>query len=98
MFALFNGVLDSREAMPSRRSSSSTSSGLTPHVSQIHLNYESMENQLRTTQVVLMMEQEDHRDTRELMYAFNAQMQVFMTVRNKNTFIAFITFSGIYVC
>jgi hypothetical protein len=32
-FALFDGVLDSREAMPLRRSSSSTSSSLTPHVS-----------------------------------------------------------------
>jgi hypothetical protein len=52
-FALFDGVLDSREAMPPKRSSSSTSSGLTPCVSQIHLNYESMENLLRTMQDVL---------------------------------------------
>ncbi len=29
---------------------------------------------------------------------FHAQMQAFMVVRNKNTFIAFITFSDIYVC
>jgi hypothetical protein len=43
-FALFNGVLDSREAMSLRWSSLSTSSGLTPHVSQIYLNYETMEN------------------------------------------------------
>jgi hypothetical protein len=43
-FALFDGVLDSKEAMPSRQCSLSTSSGLTPRVSQIHLNYESMEN------------------------------------------------------
>jgi hypothetical protein len=49
-------VLDSREAMSSRRSLSSTSSGLMPHVSQIHLNYESMENQLRTKQDVLAAE------------------------------------------
>jgi hypothetical protein len=41
-FALFDGVLDSREAMPPRWSSSSTSSSLTPRVSQMHLNYESM--------------------------------------------------------
>jgi hypothetical protein len=57
------GVMDSREVMPPRRSSSSTSSGLTPHVSQIHLNYQMMENQLKTTQDVLVVEKEDHRET-----------------------------------
>jgi hypothetical protein len=62
-FALFDGVLDSREAMSLRRSSSSTSSGLTSRVSQIHLNYETMKNQLRTMQDVLVVEQEDHRET-----------------------------------
>jgi hypothetical protein len=61
--ALFDGVLDSREAVPPRRSSSSTSSGLTPCVSQIHLNYEAMENDLRTTKDVLAVEQENHRVT-----------------------------------
>jgi hypothetical protein len=30
--------------------------------------------------------------------AYNAQMQSFMAVRNKNTFIVFITFSDMYVC
>jgi capsule polysaccharide export protein KpsE/RkpR len=84
--------------MSSRGSSSSQSSGLTPHVSHIHLNYEAMENQLRMTQDVLTAEQEDHRETRESLTAYNAQMQAFMTVRNKNTFIDFITFSNIYVC
>jgi hypothetical protein len=49
-------------------------------------------------QDVPMVEQEDHRDTRESLNAFDAQMQAFMTVRNKNTFIAFITFSDIYAC
>jgi hypothetical protein len=29
---------------------------------------------------------------------FNAQIQVFVAVRNKNTFITFLTFTGIYVC
>jgi hypothetical protein len=43
-FALFDGVMDSREAMPPRQSLSSTSSGLMPLVSQIHLNYETMKN------------------------------------------------------
>jgi hypothetical protein len=97
-FALFDGVLDSRGAMPSRRSSSSTSSGLTPHVSQIHLNYESMQNELRSTQDVLAAEEEDHRETRESVNAFNTQIQSFMAVINKNTFITFLTFSDIYVC
>jgi hypothetical protein len=83
--------------MPPRRSSSSTSSSLT-RVSQIHLNYESMQNEIRSMQDVLTAEQEDHRETRELVNAFNAQIQAFMTVRNKNTFINFLTFSGIYVC
>jgi hypothetical protein len=84
--------------MPSWRSSSSTSSGLTSHVSQIHLNYEVMKNKLKTTQDVLATEHEDHKDTRELLNVFNAQMQAFMMIRNKNTFITFITFRDIYVC
>jgi hypothetical protein len=75
----------------------STSSSLMSRVSQIHLNYELMENQLRMTQEVLA-EQEDHRETQESVNAFNAQIQAFMAVRNKNTFIAFLTFSDIYVC
>jgi hypothetical protein len=62
IFALFDGMLDSREAMPSRQSSSSTSFGLMPRVSQIHLNYESMENQLRTMQDEPTVEQEDHSE------------------------------------
>jgi hypothetical protein len=47
---------------------------------------------------VLAAEQEDHRETRESLAAYNAQMKAFMVVRNKNTFVAFITFSDIYVC
>jgi hypothetical protein len=35
---------------------------------------------------------------RELSNDFNAHIQAFMAVRNKNTFIAFLTFSDIYVC
>jgi hypothetical protein len=56
-----------------------------------------MENQPRTTQDVLAVEQENHRETRESVNAFNAQIQAFMAVRNNNTFIAFLTFSDIYV-
>jgi hypothetical protein len=29
---------------------------------------------------------------------FNTQIEVFMDVRNKNTFISLLTFSDIYVC
>jgi hypothetical protein len=50
------------------------------------------------TQDVLAAEQKDHRETRESLNAFNTQIQVFMVVRNKNTFITFVTFSDIYVC
>jgi hypothetical protein len=56
-----------------------------------------MENQLRMTQDVLAAEQEDHRETRESVNAFNAQIQAFMTVRNNNKLIAFLAFSDIYV-
>jgi hypothetical protein len=41
-YALFDGVVDSMKAMPLRESSSSQSFGLTPLVSQIHLNYDAM--------------------------------------------------------
>jgi hypothetical protein len=57
-----------------------------------------MENQLRITQDVLTAELEDHIEKRESLAAYNAQMQAFMVIRNKNTFISFITFSDIYVC
>jgi hypothetical protein len=84
--------------MPPRGSSSSQSSGITHRISQIHLNYEAMKNQLKVTQDMLAAEQEDHRATRESLAAYNAQMQSFMAVRNKNTFVDFITFSDMYVC
>jgi hypothetical protein len=57
-----------------------------------------MENQLRTTQDVLAVEEENHKETRESVNTFNAQMQAFLMVRNKNKFIASLTFSDIYVC
>jgi hypothetical protein len=69
-----------------------------PRVSQIHLNYEAMENDPGTMKDVLMVEQENHRVTRESVNTFNAQRQAFLTVRNKNKFIALLTFSDIYVC
>jgi hypothetical protein len=56
-------VVDSREAMSPRGSSSSQSSGLMIRVSHVHLNSEAMENQLRMTQDILTAEQEDHRET-----------------------------------
>jgi hypothetical protein len=57
-YALFNGVVDSREALSPRGSSSSQSSNIMPHVSQINLNYEVMENQLKAMQGTLTVEQE----------------------------------------
>jgi hypothetical protein len=57
-----------------------------------------MENQLRITQDVLTAELEYHIEKRESLASYNAQMLAFMAVRNKNTFISFITFSDIYVC
>jgi hypothetical protein len=84
--------------MPLRRSSSLQPSGLTPRVSQIHLNYERMENQLRAMQDVLAVEREDNRVTRHLCAGYNTQMQAFMAVRKKNTFIAFLTLNDMYVC
>jgi hypothetical protein len=83
--------------MPPRQSSSSTSSSLTPRVSQIHLKYEMMKNQLITMQDVLSAEQENHREMPESMNTFNTQIQAFPMVRNKNTLMAFLTFSDIYV-
>jgi hypothetical protein len=49
-------------------------------------------------QDLLVVEQEDHRETRESMNAFNTQIQAFITVRNNNTFIAFLTVSDMSVC
>jgi hypothetical protein len=69
-----------------------------PRVSQIHLNFEAMENKLRMMQDVLAVEQENHREMRESVNTFSVQIQAFLTVRNKNKFIAFLTFSHIYVC
>jgi hypothetical protein len=51
-----------------------------------------MKNGLRLTQDLLTAEQEDHRETRDSVNALKAQIQEFMAVRNKNTFIAFLTF------
>jgi hypothetical protein len=79
-------VVDSLEAMSLRGSSLSQSSGFMHRVSQIHLKYELMENQLRAMQDVLTVETEDHRVTRDLLTAYNAQMQAFMVVGKKNTF------------
>jgi hypothetical protein len=81
-----------------RGSSSSQSSGIMPCVSQIHMNYEGLENQLKATLDVLTVEQGDHRATQELLATDNVIMQEFMEVRNKNTFIVFITFSDMYAC
>jgi hypothetical protein len=57
-----------------------------------------MENDLRTMKDVLVLEQENHREMRESVNTFNAQIQAFLTVGNKNKFISFFTFSDIYAC
>jgi hypothetical protein len=62
------------------------------------VDYSMAEKRQQTTQDVLVVEQEDHRDTRGSLNAFHAQMQAFMAVRNQNTIIAFIKFIDIYVC
>jgi hypothetical protein len=46
---------------------------------------------------VLAVEQQNYRETQESVNTFNAQIQAFLTVRNKNKFIDFLTFSDIYV-
>jgi hypothetical protein len=56
-----------------------------------------MENHLKMTQETLAAEQEEYRETQELVNVFNAHIQAFVTVRNKNAFIAFLIFSDIYV-
>jgi hypothetical protein len=63
-------------------------------VSQIHLNYDRVEEQLKAKQDELAVEREASRAMRNSLAAYNAQMQVFMAVRKKNNFIAFLTFSG----
>jgi hypothetical protein len=57
-----------------------------------------MENQLKVMQDVPTVEQEGHRATRDSLAAYNASMQVFMMVRNKIIFVAFITFTDMHVC
>jgi hypothetical protein len=91
-------VVDSRAALPSKGSNSSQSSGLMPRVSQIHLNYDRVQDQLRATQDKLATEREDNTATRDSWATYNAHMQMFMLVRNKNTFVAFLSISDMYVC
>jgi hypothetical protein len=70
-YALFDGVVESREAMPSKGSSSQYSSGLTPHVPQIHLEYGKVEEHLRVTQEKLVAEREDSRVMRDTWAGYN---------------------------
>jgi hypothetical protein len=53
-----------------------------------------VEEQLKAKQDELAVEREASRAMRNSLAAYNAQMQVFMAVRKKNNFIAFLTFSG----
>jgi hypothetical protein len=56
VYDLFDGMVDLREAMLSKGSSSQSSSGLMPRVSQIHLDYDRVEEQLIATQDELAAE------------------------------------------
>jgi hypothetical protein len=56
VYDLFDGMVDLREAMSSKGSSSQSSSGLMPRVSQIHLDYDRVEEQLIATQDELAAE------------------------------------------
>jgi hypothetical protein len=71
-------VVDSSEAMPSRGSSSQSSSNLTPRISQIHLDYNRVQEELRATREELATERETNRLTRDEFSSFNAQMQAFV--------------------
>jgi hypothetical protein len=91
-------VVDSRVAMPLKGSSSQSSFGLMPHVSQIHLNYGRVQEELRSTQDKLAAGREANRETRDLLASYNVQMQAYIAVRMKNTFLTFLAFSDMYVC
>jgi hypothetical protein len=91
-------VVELREAMSSKGSFFHSSSGLTPHVSQIHLDYNRMEGQLRATQDELTTEKEANRAMRDLWASYNTQMQAFVAVRKKDIFVAFLIVSDMYVC
>jgi hypothetical protein len=85
-------VVELREAMSSKGSLFHSSSGLTPRVSQIHLDYNRMEGEKLTT------EREANRAMRDLWASYNTQMQAFVVVRKKNIFVAFLIVSDMYVC
>jgi hypothetical protein len=95
---MFNGVVDLREAMPLMGSSSQSSSGLMPCVSQIHLDYSRVQEELRAMQDELEVERKANRAMRDLLASYNTQMQAFMVVRKKNTFLPFLSFSDMYMC
>jgi hypothetical protein len=95
--ALFNGVVESRESMSLKGSSPQSSSSVMPHSSKIHLDYSMVEQELRQMREEMAVERETNRMTQDYLTSYNAQMQAVVSVRKKNTFLAFIAFSVIYV-
>jgi hypothetical protein len=65
MYALFDGVVDLREASSSKGSPFQSSFGLTPHISQKHMDYSRMQEELRAMQDELVAERETNRATRD---------------------------------
>jgi hypothetical protein len=77
--------------MPSKGSSSQSSSGLTPCISQIHLEYNRVQEEPRATREELAAERETNRAMRDELASYIAQMQAFIAVRKKNS-------GDMYVC
>jgi hypothetical protein len=46
----------------------------------------------------LTVEREANRATRDSLASYNAHMHAFMVVKMENIFVAFLTFSDMYVC
>jgi hypothetical protein len=64
----------------------------------MHLDYVRIEEEIIATQDRLAAEREANKAMRDSFASYNVQMQAFMAVRKKNAFVAFLTFSDMYVC
>ena len=84
-FAMFPGVLDSREARPSRGSSSQSSPSFSPRISQRDLQVQKMEEQLKQTQEELAAEKAANKAKDDYLAAHLAKLQQAFTVRKHNT-------------
>ena len=82
---MFPGVLDSREARPSRGSSSRSSPSFSPRISQRDLQVQKMEEQLKQTQEELAAEKAANKAKDDYLAAHLAKLQQAFTVRKHNT-------------